>query len=117
MKLKYFVSIVSLALPLFVNATPKTTIQTSEKSPVQIGNHNTVNQAGRDIINNTTYVIAPKPTPAKKSKTKSTRVPKPTKSTAAAKPQPKCDIEGDQNVSCNSVGGDMNISFGTKPTN
>jgi hypothetical protein len=56
-----------------------------------------------------------KPKP-EKQKTKAATNNKPAiAKTEPAKPQPECDVEGDQNVSCNSVGGDMNINFGVKP--
>ncbi len=66
-------------------------VQSANKIKDSILNKSTVNQAGRDIVNNTTYVVAPKPTPAKKSKTKSKPAPKP-------KTAPVSESDGDTNT-------------------
>jgi hypothetical protein len=69
-----------------------------------------VNQAGRDIINNT-YITTPKPSPATKTKVK-------TKSTAASVPKPTNsdkntqtigNITAEKVVNVNELNGDLNM--------
>jgi len=72
-------------------------VQSANKIKDSILNKSTVNQAGRDIVNNTTYVLAPKPTPAKKSKTKSKLVAK-TQPASKPKTAPVSESDGDTNT-------------------